>query len=159
MALKHLKYITSILTIGALIAALAAAAPAQAADRDKTKALIGTVATVWLLHELNKNGAFQKAERKDERSRSYSGHQRGAEQWRRHNGNRKAASKPALPRHCLRETRRHGLVLGSGCLNRNYRAVRHLPQACHTNFRANGQRRSGYDYSCLRNRGFSIARR
>lgn len=176
--LKHARFITSILTIGALVAALSTAAPAQAADRDKVKAVVGTGLAIWMLHELNKNGQLkgnvQQAHGSYDR-RYYDGRGQGYGQghgqshggnrhgggWSNdgHRGGQKTHGWPPLPRQCLRETRRQGLVLNSYCTHQNYRAVKALPNSCRTTYWSQGQRRNGYSYDCLRKSGFGIARR
>ncbi len=70
-------------------------------------------------------------------------------------------SRKLLPGNCLRSINtRHGQkrIFGGRCLNSNFRHVNKLPDACHTEFRANGQKRHGYGARCLRSNGYSIAR-
>ncbi|MFW2589311.1 hypothetical protein [Sagittula sp. SSi028] len=156
MALKHMKFITSILSIGALVAAVTAAAPARAENYDGAKIFLGTAATIWLLHELNQKekskSSKKEAKKKEVKKHAHAPAHKKAAPPRGH-------AKPALPRQCLRDTRRQGLVMGQGCLNRNYKAVNRLPNACRTVFRANGDRRNGFQYNCLSARGYALARR
>lgn len=174
MALKHLKFITAILTAGAFAAALSTAAPAHAGNRDGVKIILGTAATILLLNEVTKHQ--KKKDRKEQRAHApippapapqMNSHARqdqrgGGGRFQGHHDrhDRFERSRPtALPRQCLRDTRHQGLVMGAGCLNRNYDGARALPGACRTEFRNNGKFRQGYDYSCLRSRGFALARR
>ncbi len=67
----------------------------------------------------------------------------------------------ALPADCIVDVRTRGRdvrVLGSRCLQRNYRDFNALPQACEIELRGRGNRRSGFDIGCLRNAGFEIGR-
>ncbi len=50
----RLKFVTSIVAVGALIAALSTATPAAARNNDGAKVLFGTAATLLLLNELAK---------------------------------------------------------------------------------------------------------
>lgn len=66
-----------------------------------------------------------------------------------------------LPADCIVDVPSRGRdvrVLGSRCLQRNYRHFAALPQACEVNLRGHGNRRSGFDIGCLRNAGFEIGR-
>ena len=70
--------------------------------------------------------------------------------------------KPPLPAKCvLRVPSRYGsyATLGSRCLNKNYRAARHLPQVCRESVKLKGVWRSAYKIRCLRDRGFRIVGR
>ncbi|MBP0482258.1 hypothetical protein [Sagittula salina] len=166
MALKHLKFITSILTMGAFVAAFSAVAPApaQAGGNDKAKVILGAAATILLLNELSKH---QKKKQKakpqpqvepvHDQSSFRREHDRdlGRRDWRKNR--RDEVRRPApLPRACLIDTRR-GLVMGERCLSRTYGAS--LPGACRTQFWFRGQERDGYGYQCLRGRGYQLAGR
>ncbi|EBA07669.1 hypothetical protein [Sagittula stellata] len=50
----RLKFVTSIVAVGALIAALSTASPAAARNNDTARVLFGTAATLLLLNELAK---------------------------------------------------------------------------------------------------------
>lgn len=168
MALKHLKFITSILTMGAFVAALSAVAPApaQAGGNDKAKVILGAAATILLLNELAKHQNKKKKEKArpqpqvepvHDQSSFRREHDRdhGRRDWRKNR--RDEVRRPApLPRACLIDTRR-GLVMGERCLSRTYGAS--LPGACRTQFWFRGQKRDGYGYQCLRGRGYQLAGR
>ena len=166
MARRPLTFITSILTLGAFIATLAVAAPAQAAS-DKTKAVLGAAATLWLVHEMNRKGVFDgmnwqtSRDGAHSRSRDHGADHRqghGGRDWR-HGGGRKTAPQANLPRRCLQDTRRQGLVMDARCLRRQEVRLRALPQRCGTQYRARGAWRHGFDYACLRKFGHRLARR
>ena len=159
MPLSATKLITTILTIGAFVAAMSTAAPARAGDRDGVKILLGTAATLYLLHEIDKH--HKKKEKKKQAHSAHSGgkpkgHHGGHYGGKK--GGKKKAHKPPLPRYCLRDTRHQGLVMGARCLNRNYQAAGRLPGACQTRSWIKGRERTVYDYGCLRNRGYRLAR-
>lgn len=153
---KPLKFITSILSMGALVAAMAAVAPAEAGNRDTVGVVVGTAATLLILNELakqNGNATIQVHDR-----HGGGGYHPRHDRWqqdRRGHGRYDRGPEP-LPRECLIDTRR-GLVMGERCLDRNYGAS--LPGACRTDFWFKGHRRDGYSYGCLRGRGYELSRR
>jgi hypothetical protein len=71
-------------------------------------------------------------------------------------------SRKVLPGNCLRRIdTRHGQkrIFGNRCLNNNFRHVNKLPDVCYTEFRAEGRRHRGFSARCLRNKGYSVARK
>lgn len=150
-----LRFIPAVLAAGALIAALAAAQPASAAsDREKLQALIGTAATIYLLHELS------KTERSKPKATVNSGHGQGrVDKGRgRGQGHGGEARRPPLPAFCIRDVRGEGRVLGARCLRNNYRAAHALPGRCRDRVWFKGRERSVYRIGCLRHRGYRISR-
>lgn len=71
-------------------------------------------------------------------------------------------SNRALPRDCLFSvnTRRgEERVFGKRCLTQTYRSASHLPRACEMQLRDKGRTRDVYTASCLRDYGYTLARR
>lgn len=72
------------------------------------------------------------------------------------------ASRKQLPAKCLRafETRRGTVrMYTKRCLKNNFRFYNRLPQVCRTTVRANHKKRTGYTARCMRQQGYSLARR
>ncbi|PYG29155.1 hypothetical protein C8N36_10973 [Pelagimonas varians] len=150
------KFITGVITVAALIAAIAAA-PAQARNNDDAfkKFVIGA-GTIYLLHELVNNQHYGGNKKKVERHGGGGGHGK----YGRHGGH--GAKKAPIPRRCIRKvggrdhTRR---VANRHCLKQSYRSFNRLPSACKTRYRQHGEKRKGYGLRCLRNHGFRVSGR
>ncbi|KMK68521.1 hypothetical protein [Puniceibacterium sp. IMCC21224] len=67
-----------------------------------------------------------------------------------------------LPSSCLIDQRgrqnSRGSVFGANCLGRNYSQANRLPNACRTTISTPRGRSTAYNVSCLKNRGYRIAR-
>ncbi len=123
----------------ALSLAFAGVTPAQADERDIARILAGIAAVAIIAKVID--------DRRDRRAA--------------------VPAPPPPPRYdplradCIVDvpTRRGDVrVLGSRCLQNNYRHFAALPQACQVELRGRHHRRSGYDIGCLRNAGFEIGR-
>lgn len=150
------KFITAILTVGALIATLSAA-PAQAGN-DNLARTIDAAARLYILNQAIENGTVQKVHDRghDQRGRGHGWKDQG---WKGHDGKQRWA-RPALPRHCVRQVggrHKSWYALSSHCLDRNYPAA--LPRSCETRAWYKGKARSVYSIGCLKGRGYDLARR
>jgi hypothetical protein len=154
------KFITAILTAGALVATLSAA-PAKAGNED-LKRFIGAPAGLYILGQALENSQVQEVH-----DRRHGGHHR---QWNHHRapryyghhrkGHGKKWHRPPLPRYCLRRVGgRHQswLAFSSYCLKRNYPAA--LPRACRDRAWYKGKSRPVYGIRCLKHRGYRLAGR
>lgn len=161
------RFITSVLVIGALIAVLAGAQPAQAGDRDDLKRFIGTAAGLYLLGKAIEQGRIEvhqdrpKAhhDRHDRRhGNRHDRHDRKKHLGKGHHGKKKWHRAP-LPRHCIRRVGgRHDRwrALSAYCLNRTYHGA--LPRACKDRAWYKGKSRPVYRIGCLKHRGYTLAR-
>lgn len=166
------KFITAILTAGALIASLSAA-PARA-DNAALKRFIGTAAGLYILGQALEAAPAQKVHERRAPPRRYEAPRRWqyeaprsrryvAPRHRQYDAprhRRPVWQRAALPRHCLRQVGgRHGgrFAFSAYCLNRHYPAA--LPRACQSRAWYKGKARPVYGLGCLRDRGYRVARR
>ena len=145
-------------TLAAVLALTTTAAPVQAGDREQeiAKIIFGLAAVGIIAHALNDkdsgrgNGSVTVG----------AGNQGG------NHGNQGGIGIPprhrVLPAACFtRVDTRNGPVrmFGRRCLQNNYRFADRLPERCEITVRGQNHLRRGYRPQCLRNAGFTMARR
>lgn len=160
------KFIATILAAAIAVTGLTAA-PARADSKDVARAL-AAIATIAIIAK-----TLDDSNRKRDTQHGYAPYrpapqvhrpaphvQRPATVHPRPLPNR--VSRMALPAQCLFSVNtRHGekRVFGKRCLNETFQNARKLPQACETQLRGKGPSRTVYTASCLRDYGYTIARR
>ncbi|CUH82599.1 hypothetical protein [Tropicibacter naphthalenivorans] len=148
------KFITGVIAIASLIATLSAA-PARADNKD-LQAFVGTAVTLFMLQQMLENNDRVKVRRYEPQR-----YQNAAPNKPRHydGGNRRAL----LPAQCEKtvwgQNNKKRNVMTRSCLNNNFRAAKRLPDMCETRFWLNGKVRNGYNVSCLKGNGYTVARR
>ncbi|MBS0126329.1 hypothetical protein [Thetidibacter halocola] len=148
------RFITSVLSVGALIAAVSAA-PAKAADADDVGRFLGAAATLFIIGKI-----IQSETRDDRREHAHSVSPRREVVTPRHQPPRpEPARRTQLPRECAIavDSSSTNWVMGSRCLDRNYRGARRLPQSCLVTLRGSRHDRDAYSMRCLRGHGFEVA--
>lgn len=160
------KFIATILAAAVAITGIAAT-PARADAADVARAL-AAIATVAIIAKTLDNSRDRK--RVDDRH--LSSHPPRIEHLPAPHPQRPATLHPrplpdrvtsrALPSECLFSVHtRHGnkRVFGKQCLNQTYRQARSLPRDCEVQLRGQGRPRDVYTASCLRDYGYTLARR
>lgn len=157
------KFISSILVAAITVTGISlSAAPAKAGNEDLAKLLFGAGALIIIGKAISSNNNQAQAATRTETYKPKVYHQKP-----------KAVHKPkvqhkpkpkrnikALPSSCLRQYNSwDGRVrmLGKHCLNRKYKHVNRLPQACKVQVHTNKGLHRGYQMRCLRNKGFVLA--
>jgi hypothetical protein len=146
----HRSFIAAIIAATIVITGFSAA-PARAGGDDIAKALAGLAMLAIIGKAISDNR---------------DGHQVSRQAAPRHQYVQprplpKRIARNALPGQCLRviDTRRGTTrMFMRRCLERNYRYVNRLPQACAQRVRTDRGPRYGYNARCLRQSGFRIAR-
>ena len=161
-----IRFITSILSIGALIATVSAV-PAKAADPDDVGKVLAGAATLFILgkiiqQETRDDRQTQKAhqvQRYEPRRQVVTPRRQEHNRYRDGHGGRDRRA--ALPRQCLIPVSGAGTryVLGARCLERNYRSAHRLPRSCEVTLEGRRHDRSAYSMRCLRRNGFELASR
>ncbi|MEP4195082.1 MAG: hypothetical protein ABJL99_05520 [Aliishimia sp.] len=153
----HKKFIGAVAAISILVTGVSAS-QADAGSRDTERALAAILGLAVI-------GAIVAENRKDDRreKEAVTRNHRPVIQARplprdvQRKNNRRV-----LPQACLQsvETRRgNARYLGQRCLERNYRHVNSLPQNCQRRINTNHGSRNGYAFQCLRQNGYTLARR
>lgn len=153
------RFITSVLSIGALVSTLSAA-PASAGDRDDVGRFLGAAATLFII------GKIIQSETNDGRHHTAAPvRQRDVVTPRRQTPRAHrpvvAPRRADLPRQCLIAVNggATNYVLGKRCVERNYRSANRLPGACKVTLRGNRADRVAYSLRCLRRDGYQVAAR
>ena len=148
-----LRFITSVLSIGAVIATVSAV-PAKAGN-DEFGRFLGAAATLFII------GSIIEAETRDHRDSKVKVHKPSKPVVT------KRAPKPVvtrapspLPRKCMVSVNSSNTnnVMTRQCLEKNYRSASRLPNACGVTLRGKYDR-PAYSVRCLRKRGYVVAGR
>ncbi|MEY8839332.1 hypothetical protein AB9K41_09920 [Cribrihabitans sp. XS_ASV171] len=152
----HRKFIALIVSTAIAVTGLSAA-PARAADPHD---ILGGIAALAII-----GAAINHYDKKRDRERSYQPPvTRNQPVYDRHH-DRPARQLPErvrrynLPSECLRQFDSLGRrpVLGSRCLERNYRWAHKLPRGCEVAVREGRGHRRAYDMRCLRQQGYRVS--
>lgn len=149
------RFITSILSAGALIATVSAA-PAKAGDHDDLGVFLGTAATLFIL------GSILNDANDDKKKATVSTRSKPRTVVTRPQSQRVVTPKRApLPQRCkvFVEGGNTHFVLPKKCVDRNYRSAARLPGKCLVTLRGARFDRPAYSLRCLRNRGYKMAKR
>lgn len=157
------RFITSVLSAGALIATLSAA-PARAENRhDDLGRFLGAAATLFILGSIIEN-----------ETRDHKAHKPKATVQKQHKPKTqrpvvtpskpkvvRTPKRPPLPMNCIIGVSGHYTkgVMTKRCLDRHYRSAARLPGACRVTLRSPRGDRPAYAVRCLRDRGYTLARR
>jgi hypothetical protein len=170
------KFITGILCTGALVAALAAPAPARADDADTAAAVVGTVAGLFILGKIlegidNDHGSVRV--HRDHRGPNYRHHHHGLKNGPGHahahatpghthgrnaNDNR-ASQRKWLPGRCVKKLNVKGGVrdvMPRYCLKTSKVRVESLPSKCIRHWKGKNGHKRGYALRCLQRDGYRI---
>lgn len=156
------RFITSILSAGALIATVSAA-PAKAGEHDELGIFLGTAATLFIIGSLIDN----KDSKATVSTRSSPQHQvvkpRRATPVVTPNRAKPVVTprRVPLPRQCLIRVDGGGTkyALAKRCVDRNYHSANRLPGGCKVTLRGARADRPAYSMNCLRKRGYTVAKR
>lgn len=165
------KFISLVLAAAVAVTGLAAA-PARADEKDFARALAGIAALAIIAKALDEKSDRDRARRDDayrQRETIPRDNHVGRGYGYGHRDDRlhprplpDRVSRKTLPGQCLfsvntRKGERY--VFGKRCLNHSYAHAHQLPRSCETRLRGEGKGRDVYSAGCLREHGYTLARR
>ncbi|MFP7569660.1 hypothetical protein [Marivita sp. S2033] len=156
------KFIGVVLAISTTIAGIGAA-PANAASNEDVARILGAAATVFIIGKAIENARDDDRDKKKKKAKHYDRTPHVIHRDRHipkvvpRSRNRAAA----LPRQCVRQIEggRVNRVVMAPCLKRNYRSARALPKRCQMAVETRRGTQRAYALPCLRDRGYTVARR